>query len=229
MSELSPHDPQPTAVPDPFPAGFPADQTADALPPLPPAAAEPGEQLLDEPGGADHAPRLAGRSRRGKRLVADPVPERTPLTPPQRLLILDAWVRSGLPAGDFAPLVGLSRHTLYAWKKRFDQLGPAGLTDQPRGAPDGSKLPEVTKRTILLLKQAHPDWGCQKISDLLLRGPALPASAAAVARVLRDAGYALEEHAAHQPHEPPAHRFERAAANQLWQTDLFTFVLDHTS
>src|SRR5262249_28316065 len=27
------------------------------------------------------------------------------------------------------------------------------------------------------------------------------------------------------PHEPPAHHFERARPNQLWQTDLFTFVL----
>jgi transposase len=168
---------------------------------------------------------LAGRSRHGKCLVADPAPERSPLTPQQRLLILDAWVRSGLPAGDFAPLVGISKHTLYAWKKRFDEHGPAGLTDQPRGAPDGSKHPEDTKRTVLVLKQAHPDWGCQKISDLLLRGPALPASAATVARVIRGAGYALEEHAAHDPNDPPVHRFERAAPNQLWQTDLFKFML----
>ena len=36
-----------------------------------------------------------------------------------------------------------------------------------------------------MLKQANPDWGCQKISDMLTRGPALPASANAVARVLR--------------------------------------------
>src|SRR5262249_50017719 len=86
-------------------------------------------------------------------------------------------------------------------------------------------LPELTRRTILLMKQSHPDWGCQKISDLLLRGPALPASAAAVARVLRDAGYALDDAPGHAAHEPPARRFERAAANQLWQPDLFTFVL----
>jgi hypothetical protein len=51
--------------------------------------------------------------------------------------------------------------------------------DQPRGATRGSRLPEVTKRTILMLKQQHPEWGCQRISDLLVRGPALPASAAA--------------------------------------------------
>jgi hypothetical protein len=33
---------------------------------------------------------------------------------------LDTWRRSGLPAGDFA-LVGLSKHTLYVWKKRFER------------------------------------------------------------------------------------------------------------
>jgi len=226
MSELSPRDPQPTAVTDPVAAGFAADPIADVPQQLPPAAAAGDGERRDQPtDGPEHAPRLAGRGRHGKRLVAELAPERSPLTPQQRLLILDAWVRSGLPAGDFAPLVGISKHTLYAWKKRFDEHGPAGLTDQPRCAPDGSKLPELTKRTILLLKQAHPDFGCQKISDLLLRGPALPASAAAVARVLRDAGYALEDHAARDTHDPPARRFERARPNQLWQTDLFTFVL----
>jgi len=219
MSELSAHDPQPTDGSGLHSAGPPAAQPAAAPQPLPPG---PG---AEEAAGPGPAPRPAGRSRHGKRLVPEPAEPRPPLTPQQRLLILDAWSRSGLPAADFAPLVGVSRHTLYLWKKRFDEHGPAGLTDRPRGGPDGSRLPEVTKRTILLLKQSHPDWGCQKISDLLLRGPALPASPAAVARALRDAGYALEGHADHASHDPPVHRFERAAANQLWQTDLFTFML----
>ena len=96
--------------------------------------------------------------------------------------------------------------------------------DQPRGDPGGSKLPELTKRTILMLKQANPEFGCQKISDLLLRGPALPASPAAVARVLHEAGYELEE-VVTRPHPEQVRRFERAKPNQLWQTDLFTFVL----
>jgi transposase InsO family protein len=85
-------------------------------------------------------------------------------------------------------------------------------------------LPELTKRTILMLKQANPDFGCQKISDLLLRGPALPASAAAVARVLHEAGYQLEE-VSTRPHPDKVRSFERATPNQLWQTDLFTFIL----
>ena len=140
------------------------------------------------------------------------------------MLLLDTWQRSGLPAGDFAALVGVSKFTLYTWKKKFDTLGPAGLLDQPRGAPSGSRMPELTKRTILMLKQANPEWGCQKISDMLLRGPALPASATAVARVLHEAGYQMEE-VPTRPHPDKVRFFERAAPNQLWQTDLFTFVL----
>jgi transposase InsO family protein len=142
----------------------------------------------------------------------------------QRLLLLDIWRRSGLPAGDFAPLVGLSKYTLYEWKRRFEADGPAGLADKPRGGPQGSRLSEVTRRTILMLKQSNPDWGCQRISDVLLRGPALSANPAAVARVLHEAGYQLEETPT-KPHPDHERRFERARPNQLWQTDLFTFVL----
>jgi transposase InsO family protein len=139
-------------------------------------------------------------------------------------LILDTWQRSGLPAGDFAALVGVSKHTLYGWKKKFDQLGPGGLVDQKRGSRRGSRLPELTRRTILLLKQSHPEWGCQRISDMLVRGPGLPASPAAVARVLHESGYELEETPT-RPHPDKVRHFERARPNQLWQTDLFTFLL----
>jgi hypothetical protein len=40
--------------------------------------------------------------------------ERAVCTPQQRLLLLDTWNRSGLPAGDFGALVGVSKHTLYS-------------------------------------------------------------------------------------------------------------------
>lgn len=145
-------------------------------------------------------------------------------TPQQRLLLLDSWRRSGLPAKDFAALVGISKHTLYVWKQRFDREGPGGLMDQPRGAPQGTRVGDLAKRTILMLKESHPEWGCQRISDMLLRGPALAASPGAVARVLREAGYELVEEPT-RPHPDRVRRFERAKPNQLWQTDLFTFML----
>lgn len=169
-------------------------------------------------------PPLSGGGQRGRRLVKKEAAAAAPVTAEQRLLLLDTWQRSKLPAGDFAALVGVSKHTLYAWKKKFDSHGPAGLMDQPRGGARGSRLPDLTKRTILMLKETNPSWGCQKISDMLLRGPALPASASAVAHVLHEAGYEMEE-VSTRPHPDKVRSFERAAANQLWQTDLFTFML----
>jgi transposase len=217
-------------LPEPSAAEPSATPRSDTLPEKsPPSAVAASAPLSPELStgatmsrDAGPLPRLPGR-RRGRRLVKKDPLAATPLTAQQRLLLLDTWQRSGLPARDFAALVGVSKHTLYAWKKKFAQQGPAGLLDQPRGGPKGSKLPELTRRTILMLKEANPSWGCQRISDMLARGPALPASASAVARVLHEAGYELEE-VATRPHPDKVRHFERARPNQLWQTDLFTFT-----
>jgi len=183
------------------------------------AFSEAGSAAVESPEGL-----ATPRRRRGKRLVSPAAKRRSPLTGELRLLMLDAWQRSGLPAKDFAPLVQMSPHTLYAWRKRFAERGPAGLMDRPKGCPRGSRLPEATKRAILMLKSAHPEYGTERISDLLARGPGLGASPNAVSRVLKEAGYEVEDVRTH-PHRDKKRRFERAKPSELWQTDLFTFVL----
>jgi transposase InsO family protein len=150
--------------------------------------------------------------------------DRRSLRPDERVLLLDMWQRSGLTARDFGALVGVSKHTLFTWKQKFDRYGPAGLADQMRGAPRGSRLTEPTQRAILMLKQAHPEWGCERIREVLLRGEGYSASPGAIAHLLRENGYELED-VATVPHEPAVQHFERARPNQLWQTDLFTFLL----
>jgi transposase InsO family protein len=145
-------------------------------------------------------------------------------TAEQRLLILDSWLRSKLPAGDFAPLVGVSLHTLRTWKTRFEEHGPAGLDDKPLGRPTGSRLSEATRRSILLMKEQHPDWGQDRIAAVLLRAQGFSASATAIGRVLVEAGYVAAPEPS-KPHGQEPKHFERARPNQLWQTDLFTFVL----
>jgi transposase InsO family protein len=244
-SERSGSEPSPAAA---RPEGEPQRPAGSLAPPAAAAAGQPGPAWSDEAWEDPAPPRHQARPERD---VEPEEPERddwevTPqppnlsarrrgtlskphrpsmtISPQQKVLLLDTWQRSGLPARDFAALVNVSHHTLYAWKKRFEELGPAGLMDRPKGGPKGSRLPELTKRTILMLKQAHPDWGCQRISDMLTRGPALPASPAAIARVLHEAGYEMEERPT-RPHPPQVRSFERAKPNQLWQTDLFTFML----
>jgi transposase InsO family protein len=227
----------------PAPADGPSGTVPEANVALSPTPPEEDEQLDAEmPGDLDEVPslpidpapfgvtpaRLTGRGPRSSRRLVTPAEAAAStrrLSAEQKLLILDTWQRSGLPATDFGGLIGLSKQTLYSWKKRFEALGPAGLDDESRKKlPTGSKLPELTKRTILMLKKANPDWGCQRISDVLYRGPGLPASAGAVARVLKEEGYVTEELPT-RPHPDHVRSFERATPNQMWQTDLFTFIL----
>lgn len=218
---------------EPAPSGEAATSSGEAAEEEESVAEDTQEETAPARGPGVGLEELLTRRQRNRRLkgrLAKPEPaatgdgQRIFFTPQQRLLLLDTWLRSGLPAGDFASLVGLSKYTLYKWKHAFDEQGPAGLMDQPRGVRAGSRVPEVTKRAILMLKEQHPEWGCQRISDMLVRGPALPASAATVARVLHEAGYQWVQEAT-RAHRPKKCRFERAKPNQLWQTDLFTFML----
>ena len=122
--------------------------------------------LLDADGETSVVPKAcfvpaAGpRRRRKPRLAVDPEEvARQSFSPQQRLLLLDTWQRSGLPAKDFAALVGVSKHTLYKWKQLFEQSRPGRPGGPARGARRGSRLPEVTRRTILMLKQSSSRMG----------------------------------------------------------------------
>lgn len=163
------------------------------------------------------------RRRRTRRTVRRDAAGRAQFTPEQRLLLLDTWLRSKLPAKDFAALVGVSPHTLYKWKALFEAEGPAGLTNRPKGKT-GSRLQDVTKRAILMLKDAHPDWGQDRIHDILLRTEGYAASPSAIGRLLLNSGYVVQD-VPTRPHPDKPRRFEHARPNQMWQSDLFTFVL----
>jgi len=164
-----------------------------------------------------------GTPKRTARTVAPESSRAAGFTGEQRLLLLDAWIRSKLAATEFAELVGVTSTTLYAWRRRFEDQGPAGLLGHRRSTT-GSRLPEPTRRAILMMKESHPDWGQDRIHDMLLRSDGLEASAGAVQRVLVEAGYEVEP-AATRPHGSKPKRFESPKPNALWQTDLFTFRL----
>src|SRR5262245_6826476 len=100
---MSPFQTDPRAREATPPAAPPATPQPCAQPPRAPAAAP-------DPGCPPGRPRRQ-QPARGTRLARRP-DSGPALTPQQRLLLLDAWRRSGLPAGDFAPLVGVSKHTL---------------------------------------------------------------------------------------------------------------------
>jgi len=198
----------------------------------PPSAAASGG--VSGPESDPATPPLSGipethpvRPNRSARIVKAGAPSRHArrYTPAERMLILDTWHRSGLAASVFAGIVGVSQGTLVGWRSRFEADGPAGLDDRPRGAPRGSRLPEPTRRAILMLKETHPEWGLDRIHDVMLRSDGFRASPGAIKRVLMEEGYVVESVSSTRHTPPRPIRFERARPNQLWQSDLFTFTL----
>lgn len=185
---------------------------------------ERGGAERDAGGEVRAAAAVPRRSRQRRTVLREVAEAPRSFTPQQRLLLLDVWMRSKLSAADFSALAGVSPHSLYTWKKKFEADGPAGLVGRKRGAPKGSRLPEPTRRAILLLKQAHPEWGRDRIHHEMMRAEGLEASSGAIGKVLEDEGYVVEE-VATRKHAPPVKRFEYSKPGQLWQTDLFTFTL----
>ena len=129
-------------------------------------------------------------------------------------MILDSWLRSKLPAGDFAPLVGISKHTLYLWKKRFSQHGPAGLAEHPRGASTGSKLPKVTKRTIVMLKELHPEWKGPTAAQLWEQRPSITSAERASFLAMVTEQRAFARAALQLPPDTPLGHYPAAAVDR---------------
>jgi transposase InsO family protein len=156
----------------------------------------------------------------------------TPALPPlggtaeERLFILDLWIKSRLKAAKFCEYVRVTPHKLGAWKRLFDQCGPAGLEPKPKGSPKGSRLPEATRTAILMMKGQHEDWGLDRIHQMLLRTEGFKASASAIRRVLLEEGYELEyAPAPRREAEREVKEIKRSRPGELWQSDLFTFTL----
>ncbi|MBK7862966.1 MAG: transposase [Archangiaceae bacterium] len=75
------------------------------------------------------------------------------------------------------------------------------------------------------VKRQDPALGTRRIADILARFEGIGVSATTVRRILHEEGL-LDETPEKVENAPrPETRFERAAPNQLWQSDIFTFLL----
>lgn len=163
------------------------------------------------------------RPRKNRALQKKAGPKKV-FTGEEKLLILDVWKRSNLPARDFAGLLDVSPHSLYAWRKKLEENGPEALFPAAPGPEPGSRVDSATRRAILVIKESQPDYGSERISNILYRGPGLGVSASAVNRVLKEDGYENVSSPV-KPHPDKPRTFERAKPCQLWQSDIFSFVL----
>jgi transposase InsO family protein len=133
-------------------------------------------------------------------------------------------LKAGTAVGDVCRAFGLAHTTIAQWRRRYAEGGYEALFGRKPGKTKQAKKEDPRREAVLALKKAHPEYGTRRIRDVLKRFQAIGISESEVRRMLHEAGL-LEASATAAPREQPERRFERAEPNQLWQSDIFTFLL----
>ncbi len=132
-------------------------------------------------------------------------------------------VEGGATLRDVARVFGVPDTTLSEWLRRWRRGGLEALLPPPPPEPPRPR-PSPKREAVTRLRQEHPEYGTRRISDVLRRFEALGVSESEVRRILHEEGL-IEEREPLPAREQPERRFERAGPNELWQSDLFTFLL----
>ncbi|HEY4244830.1 MAG TPA: IS481 family transposase [Kofleriaceae bacterium] len=116
---------------------------------------------------------------------------------------------------------GISRPKFYKWKKRFEELGAAGLADRPRiphCSPNATPKDVVSK--VLYLRQNY-HFGAGRIRDYLKRFHRIRIAAATVQGLLHKHGLGkLPANQKHQPHGKRWKRYEKPMPGHRIQMDV---------
>jgi len=118
--------------------------------------------------------------------------------------------------------------TVSDWARRYREDGT--FEARPRRSAAVRRSPLVSKidprrQAVIDVKHAQPHAGARRIRDVVKRFFGLGTSETTVRRVLKDEGLAQKREPGKPKAQPKVKRFERAEPNQLWQSDLFTFLL----
>jgi transposase InsO family protein len=141
-----------------------------------------------------------------------------------RLKVVQEVLERGAPAQDVSRIFGVAVSTIKTWCRLFEEGGPEALVPKPIVPPVRERKADSTRDAVAALKKEHPEFGTRRISDVLRRFEALGVSEGVVRRILHEEGL-LETEPQAEAREHPERRFERAQPNELWQSDLFTFLL----
>ena len=134
-------------------------------------------------------------------------------------------LEEGLPVGLLCKEVGVSKSAIHHWVKAYQERGEAGLRDSGVFPKKQKKLPGPVREKIVEIKKQKPFFGVQRISHLLKRVFFLSASPETVRRTLKEESLIVPSQKKHPANITRPRFFERAAPNQMWQGDIFTFRL----
>jgi transposase InsO family protein len=116
---------------------------------------------------------------------------------------------------------GISRKTGSKFRKRFEELGVAGLVDRSHAAKViPHKTPPEVEAVILAERKDHPTWGARKLKDSLERRLGAPfPSAVTIHGVLARHGL-IQPRKKRRKHQPmPTTLRQATAPNDVWCID----------
>ena len=129
-------------------------------------------------------------------------------------------VKAGVPVTEVAVRAGVSRQSVHAWVRRYEQGGLGALADRPK-RPD--TCPHQTsaqvEAAVCEMRREHPKWGPLRLAHELARAGVVPApSRMSVYRVLVRHG--LVEPGPRKRPKDSYLRWERDEPMALWQLDI---------
>ena len=144
--------------------------------------------------------------------------------------VREAVVRSVTNQGQstfaVARKLGVPYTTAILWVKAYRERGEEALTvKKPALHPNLKKPPDERAKAILATHQQSPRSGSRRIRDVMRRFLGIGTSETTVRRVLRSEGIKAQVSPKRVRRKQEVQHFERAEPNQLWQSDLFTFLL----
>jgi transposase InsO family protein len=136
-------------------------------------------------------------------------------------------VEAGAPVMRLGKTLGISVGTIHAWLKAYRTGGVEALVPGQSGPAKRQDTParKARRQAVTAVRQEHPEYGTRRIQAVLSRFEGLGVSETEVRRILHEEGLIPETQPKGEPHEHGPRRFERAEPNQLWQSDIFTFLL----
>ena len=136
--------------------------------------------------------------------------------------------QSGLTLDEVKSLYQVSGTAVSDWTTRYEKGGIAGLETQPTGgaAPARSQRVEAAEQLVDEIKSSDPDAGVGKVQGELSRHGFLSLARETVRRLLRGKGHGPILGRSRRKNKPAKVRhFERALPNELWQTDIMSFMI----
>jgi len=136
--------------------------------------------------------------------------------------------QKGLTLKEVADLFHVSAVAVNSWTKRYEAHGLAGLELRPNGNSGKRRSARVkaAAQAVREIIKAEPEAGVGKVQGALYRHGFLNLARETVRKLLRGEGHAPQEVRFRRKNRPARVRaFVRANPNDLWQTDIMTFML----